>query len=99
MKLWQIYLQEAGFESKPKGWTDKSVKKSGRTLAKTVGLKSPKDKKFFEKCVDRMRKHMGSGAEGYCASLKDEAYGSTFWRGKDKSKKKAKMMTKKYRNV
>lgn len=99
MKLWQKYLQEAGFESKPKGWTDKSIKKAGKSLAKTVGSSSPKSKGFFDKCVARMTKHMGDGAKGYCASLKDETYGSTFWRGKNKTKKQATKMTKKFRNV
>lgn len=94
-----IYLQEAGFDELPKGWSQKSVKKSGITLAKTVGEESPKDKDFFEKCVKRMRKHMGDGAEGYCASQKDEAYGSTHWRGKDKTKKQAKIDVGKHQNV
>lgn len=93
------YLQEAGFDTLPKGWTQKSVKKSGQTLAKTLGKNSPKDKGFFEKCVERMRKHMGDGAEGYCASQKDEAYGSTHWRGKDKTKKQTAIDVKKHQNV
>jgi len=92
------YLQEAGFETKPKGWTEKSVKKSASTLAKGMGLKSAKDKGFFEKCVAKMRKHMAN-PEGYCASLKDEAYDSTYWRGKDKTKKQAVKMTRMHKNV
>lgn len=87
------WLQEVGFENLPKGWTKKSIKKAGKTIAKSVGEKSPKEKGFFDKCVKRMRPHMGDGAEGYCASLKDEAFGgkkgSTFWRGKGKTKKQA----------
>ena len=92
------YIQEAGFETKPKGWTEKSVKKSASTLAKGMGLKSAKDKGFFDKCVKKMSKHM-ENPEGYCASLKDEAYDSTYWRGKDKPKKQALKMTRLHKNV
>ena len=92
------YIQEAGFETKPKGWTEKSVKKSATTLAKGMGLKSARDKGFFEKCVKKMRKHMAN-PEGYCASLKDEAYDSTYWRGKEKTKKQATKMTRMHKNV
>jgi len=92
------YLSEAGFETKPKGWTEKSVKKAGSTMAKHMGLKSAKDKGFFEKCVKKMRKHM-KNPEGYCASLKDEAYDSTYWRGKGKTKKQALKMTRMHKNV
>jgi hypothetical protein len=92
------YLNEAGFETKPKGWTEKSVKKSATTLAKGMGLQSARDKGFFEKCVKKMKKHMGN-PEGYCASLKDEAYDSTYWRGKDKTKKQAIKMTSMHKNV
>lgn len=92
------YLSEAGFETKPKGWTEKSVKKSATTLAKGMGLKSARDKGFFDKCVKKMSKHM-ENPEGYCASLKDEAYDSTYWRGKDKPKKQALKMTRLHKNV
>jgi len=92
------YLNEAGFETKPKGWTEKSVKKSATTLAKGMGLQSARDKGFFDKCVKKMSKHM-ENPEGYCASLKDEAYDSTYWRGKDKPKKQALKMTRLHKNV
>jgi len=92
------YLSEAGFETKPKGWTEKSVKKSATTLAKGMGLQSARDKGFFDKCVEKMKKHMGN-PEGYCASLKDEAYDSTYWRGKDKTKKQTIKMTRMHKNV
>lgn len=93
------YLKEAGFEGMPKGWTKKSIKKSGMTLAKTVGEKSPKEKGFFKKCVKRMRKHMGDGAEGYCASIKSHAFGSTYWRGKGKTKKQTEKDVRRHQNV
>lgn len=94
----KFLMGEAGFESLPKGWTKRSIKKSGVSLAKTVGEKSPKEKGFFEKCVKRMRKHM-ENPEGYCASMKDEAYGSTYWRGKDKTKKQTEKDIKRHKNV
>lgn len=91
-------LQEAGFEGKPHGWTDKSIKKAGKTLARHVGKKSPSDKGFFDKCVNKMRGKMKS-PEGYCASMKDEASGSTYWRGKEKTKKEARKDIAKHQNV
>lgn len=96
LKLLKICL---GAEDRPKGWTLKSVKKAGKTIAKNVKLNSPKDKKFFDKCVDRMRKSMGDKAEGYCASLKDRFMKNTFWRGKGKTKKEVERDIKKHKNV
>ncbi len=98
MKLYEIYLKEAGFKRMPKGWTKGSIKKAGKTIAKNVGEKSPKEVGFFDKCVKKMSGKIDN-PEGYCASLKDETYGSTYWRGKGKSKKKAVAMSRKYRNV
>ena len=90
--------QEAGFETLPKGWSNKSVKKAGRTIAKDVGLNDPTDKNFFDKCVEKMIGKIDN-PEGYCAAMKDEAYGSTFWRGKDKTKKQAAKDVRKHQNV
>lgn len=82
------HLQEAGFKEYPPGWTSKSVEKFAKTLVK--GGASKKD--FFDKCVDKMKKHM-KDPEGFCASIKDEVYGSdkaaTYWRGKGKTKEEA----------
>lgn len=74
---------EAGFARYPKGWSNDSVKKFGRTLSKKMkgGVKS---KGFFDKCVNKMRGKVDN-PEGFCAGVKDETYGSTGWRGKDKS--------------
>ncbi len=74
---------EAGFENKPKGWDQDSVKKFGKTLSKNMkgGVKT---KGFFDKCVKKMRGKVDN-PEGFCAGIKDETYGSTGWRGKDKS--------------
>jgi len=74
---------EAGFTSYPKGWSNKSVKKFGKTLSKRMkgGVKS---KGFFDKCVNKMRGKVAN-PEGFCAGVKDETYGSTYWRGKGKS--------------
>lgn len=74
---------EAGFSNYPRGWNRDSVKKFGRTLSKRMkgGVKT---KGFFDKCVKKMRGKVDN-PEGFCASVKDEEYGSTHWRGKDKS--------------
>jgi len=74
---------EAGFRHYPKGWSNKSVAKFGKTLSKRMkgGVKS---KGFFEKCVKKMRGKV-ENPEGFCASVKDEVYKSTYWRGKGKS--------------
>lgn len=90
--------QEAGFGNLPKGWTNKSVKKAGKTIAKDVGLNDPKDKDFFEKCVKKMKDKIDN-PEGYCAAMKDETLGSTFWRGKGKTKAQAKKDVRKHQNV
>jgi hypothetical protein len=37
--------------------------------------------------------------EGFCASIKDEIYNSTMWRGKDKSAAEVRKDTKKVQNV
>ncbi len=74
---------EAGFKKYPKGWSQSSVSKFGKTLSKKMkgGVKS---KGFFDKCVKKMRGKV-ENPEGFCASIKDEEYESTHWRGKDKS--------------
>ena len=87
------YLSEAPLASK--GWTDKSVKKFGKTIGK-----DPKDKGFFDLCVKRMSGKEGFDAEkarGFCASVKDAAYHDPGWRGSGKSKKEVKADTSKKR--
>ena len=88
LKKYKETLDESGFKKLPKGWSKKSVNKTGKTLAKHMGLNSPKDKGFFDKCVEKMKDKMNN-PEGYCASLKDQAHGgdkaATYWRGKEKS--------------
>jgi predicted double-glycine peptidase len=90
-------IQEAGFEDKPKGWTDKSVEKYSRTFSKKMkgGVKATG---FFDKCVKKMKDKMDN-PEGFCAALKDEAYKSTYWRGKDKSPSEVSKDVKKNQNV
>jgi len=80
------WLNEAGFAKFPPGWTRKSVIKFAKTLTSETG-KGPKDKGFFDACVSKMTKHFGEGAKGFCASVKSEAWNSTYWRGKGKTKK------------
>jgi len=101
IKYYLHELQETGLGpgDRPKGWTAGSVKKSGKTLAKTLGLDSPADKDFVDKCIKRLEKHMGKGAAGYCASLKDRNLKSTFWRGKGKTKKQGMKDVMKHQNV
>jgi len=79
----QMPQLESGFKKYPKGWNQDSVKKFGRSLSKNMkgGVKS---KGFFDKCVKKMQGKIDN-PEGFCASIKDEAYESTHWRGKDKS--------------
>ena len=89
-----LHLDEAGFETKPKGWTNKSVKKFGHSLVKGGGKK----KGFFDKCVKKMADKM-ENPEGFCASVKDEAHDSTYWRGKDKTPQQAGKDVKKHKNV
>jgi hypothetical protein len=90
-------LNEAGFEDKPKGWTDKSIKKYSKTFTKTMKGKviSPD---FFKKCVKKMQGKVDS-PEGFCAALKDEAHGSTFWRGKGKKPAEVKRDVTRHKNV
>lgn len=88
-------VAEAGFENMPKGWTQKSVKKFARSLVDKGGGKS---EGFFDKCVKKMKGKIDN-PEGFCAGVKDEVYGSTYWRGKDKSEKEVRKDTKKHQNV
>lgn len=92
------FLNEAGFAKFPPGWTRKSVIKFAKTLGTETGL-GPKDKGFFDACVSRMSKHFGEGAKGFCASVKDEAYNSTYWRGKGKTKKEKEVAIKSHKKI
>lgn len=86
------YLNEAPIGAK--GWTQKSVEKFGKTIGK-----SPQDKGFFDACVSRMKGKKGfdeQKAKGFCASLKDASYGSSYWRGKGKTKKQVKKDVKEF---
>jgi hypothetical protein len=84
---------EAGFETKPKGWTDKSIKKYSSTFSKKM-KGNVKSKGFFDKCVKKMQGKVDN-PEGFCAALKDENFKSTGWRGKDKSPEEVKKDVKK----
>jgi len=91
------YLDEETMNEAPigtAGWTDKSVEKFGKTIGKDA-----KEKGFFDACVSRMSGKEGFDAEkakGFCAAIKDKAHGSTYWRGKDKSKKEVSTATKEH---
>lgn len=86
---------EAGFSQYPKGWNQDSVKKFAKNLVDKGGGKS---KGFFDKCVEKMKDKVDN-PEGFCAGVKDEVYGSTMWRGKDKSAGEVRKDTKKDQNV
>ncbi len=90
-------INEAGFEDKPKGWTDKGIKKYSKTFTKKMkGKVTSQD--FFDKCVKKMKGKVDS-PEGFCAALKDEAHGSTFWRGKGKKPAEVKKDVARHKNV
>ena len=90
-------IVEAGFEDKPKGWTDKSIKKYSKTFSSNM-KGNVKSKDFFDKCVKKMQGKIDS-PEGFCASLKDEAHGSTYWRGKGKKPAEVKKDVARHKNV
>ena len=90
-------LKEAGFETKPKGWSDKSVKKYSKTFSSKM-KGNVKSKDFFDKCVKKMQGKIDS-PEGFCASLKDEAHGSTYWRVKGKKPAEVKKDVARHKNV
>jgi len=88
---------EAGFKKYPKGWSKKSVKKFANTLTKEEVNAATKPG-FFDKCVEKMKDKM-ENPEGFCASVKDVAHGSTYWRGKDKPEKEVKKDVATHKNV
>jgi len=90
-------LEESGFKKYPKGWNKKSVKKWANTLTKEE-VNAAAKKGFFDKCVKKMKKHM-KNPEGFCASAKDEATGSTYWRGGGKTPQQAGKDIKAHQNV
>jgi hypothetical protein len=46
---------------------------------------NPKDKGYFDSCVKKNENK--DNPEAYCAAIKDRAWKSDMWRGKDKTKK------------
>ena len=88
-------LQEAeGMKGLPKGWTQKSLMKFSKSLTGKEGTKE----KFFERCVEKMTGKIDN-PEGFCASVKDELHGSTYWRGKGKTPQEAGKDVKAHQNV
>lgn len=90
-------VEAGGFSKYPKGWTQDSVKKFANSLSKDM-KGGPKSKGFFDKCVNKMKGKV-EDPEGFCAGVKDEVYGSTMWRGKDKSAAEVRKDTKDDQNV
>lgn len=69
----------------------------GESFGKNHG-KYPDEKGFHELCVTHMKDNVDD-PDAYCASVKDAYQGSTYWRGKDKSKKEVKSDVKANQNV
>jgi hypothetical protein len=94
LKLLRKYTFESLIIEAPiaaKGWTQDSIEKFGKTIGK-----DPKDKGFFDACVKRMQGKEGfdnEKARGFCAAVKDKAYGDPHWRGKGKTKAQVKKDT------
>jgi mannose-6-phosphate isomerase-like protein (cupin superfamily) len=82
------HLKEAGFETNPKGWNKTSLQKYMKTFSSKM-KGTVKSKGFFDKCVKKVEGRL-ENPEGFCAALKDEAYGSTGWRGKGKTPQEVK---------
>jgi hypothetical protein len=68
----------------------------GQSFGKKHGI-MPDEKGFHELCVEHMTGNIDDPA-AYCARVKDVFSGSTYWRGKDKSKKEVKADVKKHQN-
>jgi hypothetical protein len=90
----EVLIEAEGMGKLPKGWNQDSLKKFSKSLTGKEGTK----KDFFKKCVEKMKGKMDS-PEGFCASVKDEMHGSTYWRGKDKSPQEAGKDVKAHQNV
>jgi len=90
-----LEVKEAeGMEGLPKGWTQKSVRKFSKSLTGKEGTKEG----FFDRCVKKMQGKM-SNPQAFCASVKDELHGSTYWRGKGKTPQQAGKDVKAKQNV
>jgi hypothetical protein len=82
-QIYELILEK--YQTLPRGWTKDSVKKFAQTLAN----KAATEKGFFDLCVEKMKKHFDN-PEGFCAYVKDTAWGTTYWRkgkGPEKTKK------------
>lgn len=82
------FVLEAEWKNLPAGWDKKSVEK----FAKSLASKAATETGFFDACVEKMKGNIDD-PEAFCATVKDTVWGTTYWRGKDKSKadiKKAK---------
>lgn len=91
----EFLIREAeGMKGLPKGWTQKSLRKFSKSLTGKEGTKEG----FFKKCVKRMEGKVDN-PEGFCASVKDELHGSTYWRGKGKTPQEAGKDVKQHKNV
>jgi len=85
MKFREYLEEKVGWNNLPQGWTEKSVEKFAKSLAGKEATK----KGFFNKWMEKIKGHLDD-PEAFCASLKDQVFGSTMWRGKGKTEKEAK---------
>ena len=69
----------------------------GKTFGKNHG-KYPDEKGFHELCVTHMEGNIDD-APAYCARVKDNYMGSSYWRGKGKTKKEVDTAVKEHPNV
>jgi hypothetical protein len=74
----KYYKTEAeGMKGLPRGWTNDSVKKFAKSLTGKQGTQTG----FFERCVKKVKGKFDN-PEAFCAAVKDELHGSTYWRNK-----------------
>jgi hypothetical protein len=69
----------------------------GETFGKNHG-KYPDEKGFHSLCVEHIEGNIDDPS-AYCARVKDAYFGSTFWRGKNKSSKEVKVDVKEHPNI
>lgn len=68
--------QDIGWKKYPKGWSRESVQKFAKSLSG-----DPSSKGWFDACVKKMEGKLDN-PQAFCATVRDEAKGTTMWRGK-----------------
>jgi hypothetical protein len=70
--------KDIGFKKYPKGWDRSSVQKFAKSISG-----DPSSKGWFDKCVEKMKGKLDN-PQAFCAAARDEAKGTTKWRGEHK---------------